>query len=179
MTEVGVSRPSRDDQIVVWYFTQFIVDTHDAFLGIDLAHLRHQNFGIPQMTQYPADGSGDVARRQRRRRHLVQQRLKDEMIRPIDERDIDVGTSEDMRGGDSPEPAADDYDARSDRRVREVSPRTNGQRASSATPAISAARCTPPRFRMPARGAEQGFPSRSADSRACRARHSPRTLRRR
>src|SRR5256714_13255105 len=164
MTEVGVSRPSRDDQIVVWYFTQVIVDTHDAFLGIDLAHLRHQNFGIPQMTQYPADGSGDVARRQRRRRHLVQQRLKDEMIRPVDERDIDVGTSEDMRGGDSPEPAADDYDAGSDRLVRQGSPRTNGQRASSATPPKSAGSCTPPRVRMPACRGARGPPSRSAES---------------
>src|SRR4051812_5744046 len=60
--EVRVSRARRHDEVVVWYFAPVIVDANDTSVHIDLARLRHQHLGVPQMSQYPAYRRGDVAR---------------------------------------------------------------------------------------------------------------------
>jgi hypothetical protein len=62
------------------------------------------------MAQQPADRHRDVAWRERGCRDLVQQGLKDVMIRPVDQGDIDRRMAELLRGGDSGESATDDED---------------------------------------------------------------------
>src|SRR5258705_14022721 len=80
-----------------------------------------------------------------------------------------------LGGCDPAEPTADDYDPRECRHVRQASPRTILQRASSEAPGKSTAHCTPPRFRRPEREAEPGSPSKSDGSNEYRGRHSLRT----
>ncbi len=47
------------------------------------------------------------------RRRLIQQRLEQVMVHPVDERHLYVGASERLGRGESPEPTADDRDAAS------------------------------------------------------------------
>ena len=58
-------------------------------------------------------GDGAVARRQRARRHLVEQRLEQVVVRAVDQRHVDVGAPQPLRGGKPAEAAADDHDPRS------------------------------------------------------------------
>ena len=55
-------------------------------------------------------GDGAVARGQRAGRHLVEQRLEQVVVHPVDERHVDVGAAQLARGGEPAEAAADDHD---------------------------------------------------------------------
>jgi len=111
-------------------FWKSIIDANHASRGIDLAHFCQQDFSVPVAPYNPPNRRGNLARRQRRRRHLIQERLKDEVIRPVDERHVGVGALERLCGGDPAESTADNYYPRTSRCVRQVSPRTLWPRVS-------------------------------------------------
>ena len=56
--------------------------------GSNAGGVREQHLDVPLPPQDPADRRGDVARRQRRRRDLIQQRLEHMVVASIDERDL-------------------------------------------------------------------------------------------
>src|SRR5262249_29088118 len=62
--------------------------------------------------QDPPNRRRDIARRQGRRGDLIQQRLKQMVVVPIEERDLDIRTSQRARHVQPAEAAADDHDAR-------------------------------------------------------------------
>ena len=95
----------------------------DASLHIDLPRLGHEYFCIPLAPQNPSDRRCDIARRQRGGCYLIEQRLENEVVRSVDERDVDVRAPQRVGGSNASESAADDYDARTRPRVRQVAPR--------------------------------------------------------
>jgi hypothetical protein len=62
--------------------------------------------------QDPADGRRDVAGRQRRRRNLVEQRLEDVVIVPIDERHANGRPRQGARRVEATESTAENHDVR-------------------------------------------------------------------
>ena len=110
MPEVRVARAGRNDQIVVGQLGA-ARQYGDAPLRVDLLHLGHQDFRILLLAEKPPNGRGDVRRRERRGRDLIQQRLEDVMIRTIDDCDVSVRVAELARGVQPPEPGANDEDA--------------------------------------------------------------------
>ena len=64
------------------------------------------------MPQDPADRRRDVAGRQRRRRHLIEQRLEQVVVVAVEERDAHRRTLQRLRGREPAEAAADDHDVR-------------------------------------------------------------------
>jgi hypothetical protein len=58
----------------------------DLCRSIDAAHVRHQRRRVGLPVQYMAARLGDLGRRQRGCRHLVQQRL---IVLPVDDGDLD------------------------------------------------------------------------------------------
>ncbi len=108
MPEVGVRRATRDDQIVVGELT---VGQHELPAGlVDGAHLREEDLHVQLAAQNPSDGRRDVPRRERRHRHLIEQRLEDVMVAPVDDRDADAGTTQGAGRIQPAKPAADDDD---------------------------------------------------------------------
>ncbi len=63
------------------------------------------------VAQEGADRRGDVGRRQRRGRNLIQERLEQMMVRAVDQQDIDGRAGEPGRRCQSAEAAAHDDDA--------------------------------------------------------------------
>ena len=84
--------------------------------GQDLIH-DHPDIGAPPKDR--PQRPGDIAGRERGSSHLVQQRLEQMMIGPVDDDHIDI--AERLRGREAPEPAPDDDDpfARHDRQTRD------------------------------------------------------------
>jgi hypothetical protein len=112
VAEVGVPRPGGEHQEVVRDLAPLLVHVHDAPLGVHLLHRGHEHRGVPLFAQEPADGHGDVARGQHRRRHLVEQRLEEVVVRAVDDRHVHRGALELLRRLDPREPAADDHHVR-------------------------------------------------------------------
>ena len=75
-----------------------------------LAHVGEQHRDVLLVAQHPPDRRGDVARRQRRRRDLVQQRLEEMVVVAVDQRDADRRARERPRRVEAAEAAADDHD---------------------------------------------------------------------
>src|SRR5712671_1630763 len=89
-TEIVVTRSRRHNEIIVRQLAHLVVYTNYPPLRVDVPRFRQQHLGIPLPPQYPPYRRRDVTRRQRRCRDLIQQGLKDEVIRSVDERDVDV-----------------------------------------------------------------------------------------
>ena len=68
------------------------------------------------LAQDGADGLGDLRRRQAGRRHLVEQRLEEMVVAPVDHGDVGIGAGEAMRGAQAAEAGADDDDVRAGHR---------------------------------------------------------------
>ena len=74
MAEIGVRRAGRDDQRVVGDRARSDQDAPPR--GIDAGHLRHQHGRVRLLAQDVPDRPGDIGRRQRGGRDLIEQRLK-------------------------------------------------------------------------------------------------------
>src|SRR5262249_20934848 len=109
--EVGVRRAGREHEVVV---RDGLAAVDDDVAGdrIDLANLREQDLDVLLPAQDPPNRRRDIARRQGRRGGLIQQRLKQMVVVPIEERDLDIRTSQRARHVQPAEAAADDHDAR-------------------------------------------------------------------
>ena len=110
MAEVRVRRAGRDDQVVVRHRSRSVTTMRRD--GIDRADVGQQHLDVRLMPQNPADRRRDVAGRQRRRRHLIEQRLEDVMVVTVEQRDANRRPGERARRVESAESAADDDDMR-------------------------------------------------------------------
>ena len=87
VTEVRVARAGADDQEVVVERRRRRTARRRRRSTSMRADLAEQHADVARAAEHPADRRGDVARRQRRRRHLIEQRLKDVVIAPVEQRD--------------------------------------------------------------------------------------------
>lgn len=76
---------------------------------IDLARVGQQHVDVLLVAQDPADRRRDVAGRQRRGGHLVQERLKEMVVVAIEQRDARRRAGKRPRRVQSAEAAADDH----------------------------------------------------------------------
>ena len=108
MSEVQMGGARGDDQIVVGDVV--VIGDHPFPVRIDLARLRQQHAHVLLMAEDPSNGGRHVARRQGRRRHLVQQRLKQMVVVTVDEGHTHVGATQCARGEQTAETAAENHD---------------------------------------------------------------------
>ncbi len=100
----------------------FVLKRHAAFAqiiyqdapvcDIDTRDLRHANSHIALFPEQMANRRGDVARRQHGSRDLIEQRLKEMVIRAVNQRHANRRVSQGAGGGQSSETAADDHHMR-------------------------------------------------------------------
>ena len=111
MAEVRVRGAGREDQVVV----RDRIGARDgdrAADRIDRANVGEEDFDVLLLSQHPADRRCDVARRQRRGGHLIQQRLKQMVVVAIEQRRANIRACERARCVQSAETTTDDDDAR-------------------------------------------------------------------
>jgi len=108
MAEIGVARAGRHHQPVI---------ADAPFIGLDLAvrpvdpgHPRQAHGGILLAPEDAADGGGDLGRRETGRRHLIEQRLEQVIIMPVDDRHIQFGAGQMLRRRQPRKPATQDHD---------------------------------------------------------------------
>ncbi len=108
MPVIGALRPGRDDQGVVR--ERGAVGQHDVPCGrIDVHHFAEQNARVLLAPENAPQGRSDVACGQGPGCHLVEQRLEDVMVAPIDERHVDRRRFQRTCRPKSAKSAADDH----------------------------------------------------------------------
>ena len=111
VAEVLVTGAGRDDQRVVGDRPAVRQDDL-APVGIEPDRLAEEHGRVPVAAQDRAQRLGDVARRERPGRDLVEQGLEQVMVQPVDEGDLDLGRPTQLAGRvQAGEPTADDDDA--------------------------------------------------------------------
>ena len=110
VAEVRVAGAGRHDQRVV--VDRPAVRHQDlALVGIEADRLAEQDGRVPVLAHDRAKRLRDLARREGARGHLVEQRLEQVEVAPVDERDRDGSVpGEVLRGVQAGEPAPDDHD---------------------------------------------------------------------
>ncbi|GLW90743.1 hypothetical protein Aglo03_15590 [Actinokineospora globicatena] len=84
-------------------------DIDDAVTRVNVRSLTEQDSAV--LTEDLAQRWGDVARRQDRGRHLVEQWLEEVVVDPVDDYDFRVRATQTPGGVQTPETRADDYHA--------------------------------------------------------------------
>ncbi len=109
VTEVGVMGAGGDDQRVVGHRAA-VREPDLALLGVDVDRLPEQHGRVALLAEDRAQGLRDLARRQGARGDLVEHRLEQVMVPPIDQGDVDevAGLAEVLGGIQAGETAADD-----------------------------------------------------------------------
>src|SRR4029079_16441201 len=88
MTEIGVPRAGRQHQRIVAK-RRAVIEAKLARLLVDSLHGSEQGGDIRATPKEVADRPGDLRRRERSRRRLIEKRLKQVMIASVDDRDPD------------------------------------------------------------------------------------------
>jgi len=109
--EVGVSGAGREDQPVVRERTSAL-EHHVAGVRKDRTNAVEQHADVLRASQDRPDRRRDIGGGQGRGRDLIQQRLKDVVVAPVDQRDVDVSPREPLGRGEPAEAAADDHHLR-------------------------------------------------------------------
>ena len=110
MAEIGVPRAGGQHQHVVGDLA--ILELHDATLAVDAGHAAQDHPHVGRLAQDRADGLGDLRRRQAGRGHLIEQRLEEMVVAPVDDRDVGIGAGEARCSTQAAETGADDDDVR-------------------------------------------------------------------
>ena len=110
--EVRLARAGGDDQAVVRDLTPATnrVDSDTAPVEIDIHDLSQHNGCVPLVAEHVADRRRDVPLGENPGRDLIEQRLKQVVVRPVDDGDIDRAAPQRFRRKESAESAADDHD---------------------------------------------------------------------
>ena len=90
MAEIGAASAGRQHEVVVADGLA-VGQAHGLGGGIDARHFAEHDLYRLLAAEDAADGLGDVGRRQRRRRDLVEQRLEQMMVVTVDHRHADAG----------------------------------------------------------------------------------------
>jgi hypothetical protein len=88
------------------------VNVHDAAIEVEAGHLAEHDVHVPTTPQRLPERQRNLDRRQRPRCHLVDERLEQEVVLPVDERDVDVRAAQGARRKEPAEAASDDDDPR-------------------------------------------------------------------
>ena len=109
-----------DDQAVVGDPTTSTnrVDGDLPGVEIDVHDFAKRNLRVPLVPKHAADRRRDVPLGENPGRELIEQRLKQVVIRPVDDGDLHIGAAQRFSGKQSAEPAADDHDLVPARRQR-------------------------------------------------------------
>jgi len=110
MSKIVFARPGGDDQQVVR--DAAIADQHTATRRVDAGNRPEDHMGIRLRCENAADRRGDVGGRQGRSRHLVQKRLEQMVVAPVDHGHIGGDLAEPLRRGQAAKAGSDDDDAR-------------------------------------------------------------------
>ena len=106
MPKITMGRPAGDHQILVRHFPD--VKCHEGPLKLNPQRRALQHADVFEMRKDAANGRGDVRRTQTRRRHLIQQRLKQMMVLPVHQRDVHIPfVAQDFGGVQPGKPSAD------------------------------------------------------------------------
>jgi hypothetical protein len=106
VTEVVVRRPACHQQRIV--LEHAVAEDHAPRLDVDVDYLAEQHRGVALLVQDVAQRRGDLARRQGTGRHLVEERLKEVKVAPVDQRDLHRRTPQRLCRIKSAETAPDD-----------------------------------------------------------------------
>ena len=106
VAEVAVGRTGRDHQPVER--DGAVGEHHPSSVEVDAGNIAADDIDIGMAREQPADRLGDVAGRQRRRRHLVEKGHEQVVVAPVDDRDLDRGAAEAAGAGEPAETGADD-----------------------------------------------------------------------
>jgi hypothetical protein len=112
--KLRLARSRGDDQTVKGELITLTdcLDRDAAGAEIDIDDFAEDDPRIPLVTENFADWRRDVAFGENPRRDLTQQRLNQVVIRPVDDRDIDIGTPQCFRRREPTESAADNHHVR-------------------------------------------------------------------
>jgi hypothetical protein len=100
----------RDDHRVVRHLA--VGQTNDSAVDVDGRRLGEPDLYVALPPEDPPDRRRDVAGRQPRRRDLIEQRLEDVVVAPVEQQDVDRRLRERARRAQPREPSPDDDDAR-------------------------------------------------------------------
>jgi hypothetical protein len=136
VTEIRLSRPGSHDQTVIRNTHAFLdrLEHHLTGPDIDVHDFAQQRPRIALVTQHFPERRRDVSLRQDARRHLVEQRLEQVVVRAVNDRDVHRSRPQ-CAGGEQPtEPGPDDHDtvSRWPRAVRGSGRACGPRRSSSA-----------------------------------------------
>src|SRR4051794_9532347 len=115
MPEIAVSNTSGKDQVVVMHRHMLaigVIHKHATLLLIhagDIAHNHHRVFALPQNS---AAWRTHLGWREHRRCYLIKQRLKNMMVRSVNENDFDRRFAKGFGRSQTTKTAADDHYAR-------------------------------------------------------------------
>ena len=110
VAEIGMRRAGGEHEIVVRQIEFRRVDA--VRRDVDGGHLRHDHADVFLAADDGADRPRDIARRQRRGRHLIEQRLEAVMILRVDQRHVGVRPRKRATGFQPAEASADDHHLR-------------------------------------------------------------------
>jgi hypothetical protein len=105
-----VSCSGRHDEIVKRHGLDAAAEPDDSPLDVDGLRVGHQDGRVPLLSQYPPDRRTDVAWRKRGRGDLVEERLEDEVIGPVDHGHVDGRCAQRLRRCNSAKPTAKYHD---------------------------------------------------------------------
>ncbi len=107
VAEVGLAGPGRDDQAVVGVVVAFARDrlrVHHPRLQVESRHLGQDDLHVLATAQHVAQHGRDLTGRHDAGRHLVEERLEQVVVPPVDQRDLDVGAESSRAAGRPPKP---------------------------------------------------------------------------
>ena len=110
VAEIGARGPAGDDEAVVADGERLaeFVDVDLAGLGIDVLHLAEDHAQRRVVPQHVADGGCDLALGEDAGGHLVEERLKEVVVGPVDQGDADGRPLEGAGSEEPPEAGPDD-----------------------------------------------------------------------
>src|SRR6266446_1627707 len=115
VSEITMPRSGRENEVVVanrHILAIRIVHKHATLRLIHAGNLAHDHRCISMSSQYFADWRTHLRRREYRGRYLVKERLKNMMVRSIDENDFDRRFPKGFGRSQTTKTAADDHHAR-------------------------------------------------------------------
>ena len=108
VAEIGLLDPGGHDQAVVGILDRLMsegVGMHNLALEIETGHLGQLHPHVLVLAHDVTQSGGDLARREQPGRRLVEQRLEEMVVSPVDEGDIDIFPAEQARvAGRPPKP---------------------------------------------------------------------------
>src|SRR5262249_26235151 len=110
VTKIGVRRSGRDHQVIVRDLR--IRQLHNSIRHVDIDDLSQQHVYIPGPAKNRSNWSRNFSRRESRRGHLIEQRLKEVMVSAVNQRSSYRIFPQSPSRFQTTETASDDHDVR-------------------------------------------------------------------